>query len=984
LRIGLLVSIAIALEAIVSPGGSAAGGRPSGQGAGAGRERPAADIARHPRTPVQAPAAPAGFDARLARADSLFGARQAGAAASILDSLRWEARAGHQRSAELRVLLAEARLNGLLGRPRPGRASARSALELAGDLQDTLAVCQSLRWLAVAAQLEGAMAESRDYARRLLGLARSRGDRFHEGQGWLLLAYSDLVRGDSEAAAPEYQEAVRAFGEVHDVRFELMARQGLGNILAGRGDLEGARLCYQRVLEGTRTQGDPFGEARALNDLGVLEFSCGDPSAAVDFYRQAHALQVQSGDLSESVTSATNLAIVHTYLGEFEEAARLLDEAWDRCAESGNVGAQAAVLEQMAIVRREQREYAEAARLFRKGAVLAEKISPSLLARDLTGLAQTLGFRDSAAAGVAVLSRRFDPIRHRVAPLERVTAERTYGELLFLAGRPGQALERFRTAERIGRSHGLGFLVGLLTYESRCHARLGRPDSARLYLDRAVEAWESQRARIQDPEWREQLDLDGRLLYAEIARQALAESHDPPAGNPQTARGEAVEAAFDAVQRFKARTLRERMLAASLRSSGPGSRPALAPVTLAELQTRCLAPEEVLLDFFYGKDGIYLFAVTRAECRLSRIPSGGASLERSLRRYRQLVSMPASDPAGGDEGQRQLREAAARRLSNAVLGSVADLLRQHPRVLLALDGMLNVIPVELWPAPSGSGSVPRETPPRSMTRIASATMLRDRRLTRTRSTATPPEHGWPGGTGGGPVGILAILQAGNPSASGAEGPALRGARAETSWLRRSFRDVRIRRMAGGAADSIGTEELARCEVVHLAAHVRVDDVHPWRSGLPGLRAGRIAEMRLPARLAVLAGCESAGGRVVSGEGVLGLTAAFQSAGVPAVVATLWPVSDRATASLMRAFYGALARGRPVEEALREGQRVLQADPETRHPRYWAAFVVFGDGATGIPLRRRVGALEWLLLGAALVSGAGLAEILRRRMRRAAV
>ena len=103
---------------------------------------------------------------------------------------------------------------------------------------------------------------------------------------------------------------------------------------------------------------------------------------------------------------------------------------------------------------------------------------------------------------------------------------------------------------------------------------------------------------------------------------------------------------------------------------------------------------------------------------------------------------------------------------------------------------------------------------------------------------------------------------------------------------------------------------------------------------------------------MLSGCESAGGRVLSGEGVLGLTAAFMSAGVPAIVATLWPVDDRATAAFMSRFYDGLSRGRTAAAALREAQNAVRDDRRTRAPFYWAGFVLLGEGDVRFPLRRR--------------------------------
>jgi CHAT domain-containing protein/Flp pilus assembly protein TadD len=804
------------------------------------------------------------------------------------------------------------------------------------------------------------MREAREHAQRLLDLARSRGDRLHEGHGSLLLAYDDLMAGDLAAAEREYQRAAQLLEETGDLRVELMARTGLGRVLETRGDIDNARLCYMRVLEGSRKLGDPFSGAHALNNLGVLEFNYGDPSVAQGYYRKAFDLQVNHGNPEGSIVPATNLAIIHAYMGEYDEAVEVLNETQRLCEESGYHGHEAVVLEQMGTVRKEQGRLDEAAELFRRAAALASEISSEQLGRNLLGLAQTLALRDSVDAGIAVLKERFDRVRHLLPPEVVFNAERLRGELLLRSNRAAEALERFRQADRIGRTLGLGFRVHPLTYSARCHAIMGRADSARVYLDLAVEAWESERARMQDPVWREQLQIDGRLLYAELAHYSLS---DTASASP----GERARSTFDALQRFKARTLRERMLGAFAQRADSAAEEIPGPVTLAELQESWLSPDEVLLDVFLGTDGVYLFGVTRTECRASRIPHETMLLQRMLERYRDLVAN-RPDPIRSVE-EAQLLEEASRNLSSLLLSPVADLLQAHSRIILALDGYLNMIPVEALPFPQVSGDRAAYRPlgeQRQIVRIPSATVLRDQRSRAARTSPVTP-----------PARILVVL--GEPDSAGSTLP---GARGETAWLRRSFRKVRIKNAGNDQTTSGWNEDLAGCDIIHLASHVQVDDSHPWRSGLPQLRAHQIAGMRLPARLAVLAGCESAGGRVVSGEGVLGLTAAFTAANVPSLVVTLWPVSDRVTARLMRHFYCSLERGRSVGEALRSARQAIREDPRTSHPFYWAGFVLVGEEGIVVPIERiwTVKGLLFLLATLAAVIG-GLGGVWWRRRRR---
>ena len=227
-----------------------------------------------------------------------------------------------------------------------------------------------------------------------------------------------------------------------------------------------------------------------------------------------------------------------------------------------------------------------------------------------------------------------------------------------------------------------------------------------------------------------------------------------------------------------------------------------------------------------------------------------------------------------------------------------------------------------------------------------------------------------------PAAILAVTGKARP-----ESADLPWAAEETAWLVRSFRGARARSISGSEDSPAWTPELDRCDVLHLAAHVTVDDAHPWRSGLAGMRAQDIAKRKLSARLAVLAGCESAGGRVVSGEGVIGLTSALEVAGLPTVVATLWPVSDRVTWTLTRSFYSALAGGCTAGDALRLAQNMVRADPRTSHPFYWAGFVLIGEAETRIPLQQAGPDPALLASIAAFVAALAVAGSIGHRNRR---
>lgn len=94
---------------------------------------------------------------------------------------------------------------------------------------------------------------------------------------------------------------------------------------------------------------------------------------------------------------------------------------------------------------------------------------------------------------------------------------------------------------------------------------------------------------------------------------------------------------------------------------------------------------------------------------------------------------------------------------------------------------------------------------------------------------------------------------------------------------------------------------------------------------------------------MLSACQTALGKEIKGEGLVGLTRGFMYAGASRVAASLWRVDDAGTAELMRRFYeGVLKRGLPPAAALREAQVGMSRQPRWRSPYYWAAFTIQGE------------------------------------------
>ena len=151
-------------------------------------------------------------------------------------------------------------------------------------------------------------------------------------------------------------------------------------------------------------------------------------------------------------------------------------------------------------------------------------------------------------------------------------------------------------------------------------------------------------------------------------------------------------------------------------------------------------------------------------------------------------------------------------------------------------------------------------------------------------------------------------------------------------------------------------ELSQYRFVHFATHGLINSEHPELSGLvfslvdPNgkqqdgfLQLKDIYDLNLPADLVVLSACETGLGKEINGEGLIGLTRGFMYAGATRVVASLWNVSDVATAQLMANFYSAMEKEHlPPAAALRSAQISMWKQRRWNSPYFWAAFQIQGD------------------------------------------
>jgi CHAT domain-containing protein len=409
------------------------------------------------------------------------------------------------------------------------------------------------------------------------------------------------------------------------------------------------------------------------------------------------------------------------------------------------------------------------------------------------------------------------------------------------------------------------------------------------------------------------------------------------------------------------------------------------PLDVKDIQTSVLDKDTVLLEYALGEKKSFLWAVSSASVDIFELPPR-AEIEPAAKLVYELLTArnqrPRNEtPAARAVRVRQADEAflmSAKEVSNMLLGPAAARIG-NKRLLIVGEGVLQYLPFGALPAP-GPATTGRELPSpliasHEIITIPSASVvavLRRETIDRKQAPKT--------------LAVLAdpVFNANDPRVAQQKNKTSAAAQERTpAYAIRSATDlgfpdfVRLRfsrdeaeqiaRLAPGietlkaldfdaSRDNVLATDLGQYRILHFATHSLLNNEHPElsgvvlslvdRSGHPQngfLRLYDIYNLRLGSDLVVLSACQTALGREIRGEGLIGLTRGFLYAGARRVVASLWQIDDRTSAELMSQFYERmLVQGERPAAALRAAQIAMWRTKGWEAPYYWAAFTLQGE------------------------------------------
>jgi CHAT domain-containing protein/tetratricopeptide (TPR) repeat protein len=738
--------------------------------------------------------------------------------------------------------------------------------------------------------------------------------------------------GDLDQTVTHWNKSLELFHKAKNTIAEIDALLGIGNVLLATGRIDQAQARIEEAVTLSKNIPNPGLKAVALHYMGQIYWKRGEPARALENYAGAFPLFEEDKDLKSSAALYASQGQAYEDLGKTAEAV----ESYQRAIE---------------LARRAQDPLMEASARYLLARALANKGNRTAA---LQQIESAIGLAESLRGGVYSSQMRTSYVDStyryyglKIELLMRLEQDKpgTGGSAAFETSEGARARSLLDSLSEASIDIRQGVDAALLENERKL---LGQLNST---TDRLMQLADNSKNREKAGEKAGEIEREIENLAAQIDRtQAEIRSKSP---------------------HYAALTQPE-------------------PLGLDAIQRRLLDPDTLLLEYSLGDERSFVWIVSSESCLAVTLPPRKEIETAAVNLYGLLTARLQQPEEDIGKYMSRVKEARsrywqeARSLGQLILGPLAGKLARK-RLLIVSDGALQYIPFSALPDPEIDGDPVPLIVGHEIVNLPSASALDVlREATKHRIPA------------GGTVAVLAdpVFESedsrvgGRDSASGKK-PKTRSAEVlvsgmesemamKSSWARggklslprlmstRREADAILSEARGGTTlAALGFDarrelalsgKLTDYRYVHFATHAVVDSDHPELSGIflsmidrsakhtnGFLNLNDIYNMKLPVEMVVLSACNTALGRNLRGEGLVGFVRGFFYAGAKRILASLWKVDDEATMTLMTRFYRKIFQEHnSPASALRQAQIEMWNEKRWSEPFYWAAFILQGE------------------------------------------
>jgi len=778
--------------------------------------------------------------------------------------------------------------------------------------------------------------------------------------------YSELSLLDK--ALEYYSQSLKIRKEIGDVYLLSGIYSSIGSIQSSSGNYDQALISYNKSLDYSRKAGTPEQTATTLNNIGLLYKQLGEYEKALSYYRQSLTLNEKVGNPSSTATTINNFGQLMWEMGKKEEATNYYHKALDIRKQLDNPHEIYYSLNTMARMYIGNQQYDEA----KNYVTQIQAIGDSTDSYDMLKRASTyLGRIENARGNTEPALDHF---------------QKAYAYSKYLSERE-QLVPLRKLAQQYDQANS---------------------DSAIIYGQKAIDIIEKQRSlagavsELKSSYFKQHTDF-----YTEVASWVLTYSQD-------------LSRAYKLIEQAKARTLSDQLAAASqnidqqlpeevrlerrekrthieqlytqlentsdqqqrvkiknkirtaeldyaayennLHDEYPELKSLKSPEPISLQRAQAMADEQTaMLEYAVANDQLIIFLISQNTVRAEQF-----SLSDDVPLAEQLTDLVANFKGAilSNAPRSQLRSQSAE-LYNKLLKPFEEELSNFSNLIIVPDGALAYLPFEALSR--GDQYLIEQFNIKYEPSLTSLNLLEDFESLDRQD-------------------LLAVAGSDFSEQNNEQSPfrqsnlqSLPSTLMEVDSIATQFQQSAILK-----EDEISEARLKqmlqqnRYRYIHMATHGIIDENNPQRSGLAlttegkitasspedgMLRSSEIFGLNISSDMVVLSACNTGLGKVVKGEGILGMQRSFFYAGASTVVVSLWNVYDRSTASFMNEFYKALINNKSQEgwadsmlrwigwntsipfgkraAAMRQAKLQMIKHPLFNHPVYWAPFIVVG-------------------------------------------
>ena len=742
--------------------------------------------------------------------------------------------------------------------------------------------------------------------------------------------------GNYQKALDFYQQSRALYQSLNQIEGEGVEVNNIGWTYAQLGEHEKAIALYNEVLPTFRERGNKYGIATLLSNLGVAYAKLKDYRRALEVHLEVLPMRAEKDDRNGRALTLNNIASCYAELGDKQKALQYYQEALALHRSAEKERQLAITLKDLGVFYRKEREASKAIEYLNEARRISRKVgdlnTEANVLSELATLELERGNLDAAHKAIEQAIDVTESVRNNLKSQQLrasfLASVRKYYEFNIDVL---MRMHQQRPAE--------GFAVAALETSERSRARS------------LLELLREARAEIRE-------GVDAALLEREsVLRRTIAEKAEQQTryGNRYTD-----EQSLALSKEIEALATEYDQVQARIRQTSPRYASLIEPLPIGVegIQKQLLDENTLLLEYALGEEKSFVWAVTPESVKAFELP-GRATIEQEAKRLYQLLS---------ERGANDYAKAAAN-LSRMLLAPVAAELKQK-RLVIVAEGVLQYVPFAALPEPGAERALIIDHELVTLPSASVLAVLREEQANRkpaSRNIAVLADPVFSTSDarlafGHKPSGDADSSRAADVQRSASESglgalARLRFSRQEADEIVRLSGDKRdLKALDFLANRTVATAKLSDYRIVHFATHGLINNQHPDLSGIVlslvdeqgrpqngFLRLYDIYNLRLKADLVVLSACQTALGKEIKGEGLMGLTRGFMYAGAPRVVASFWRIDDRASAEFMRRFYASMLKdGSPPAAALRAAQVSMLNDKRWQSPHFWAAFTMQGE------------------------------------------